>query len=101
MTQDRFAGDLPAGSPARISGRVARLACVLAALMVVSGCQSALAPDAWDHGEVNYASARRGGFANRAKPLDLTLEPGVTYDGCLVVESVKQENAQFGLGLVC
>lgn len=50
---------------------------------------------------MNYASARRGGIGNRVKPLDLTLEPGVTYGGCLVVESVQQDNADFGLGLVC
>ena len=33
--------------------------------------------------------------------MDLTLSPGVIYGGCLVVESVKQDHADFGLGLVC
>ena len=108
MTQDRFAGDLPAGSLGRAAGvrissgwRAARLAWGLGVLLAVSGCQSVLAPDPWDHGGVSYASARRGDYGNRLKPMDLMLSPGVTYGGCLVVESVKQDHADFGLGLVC
>ena len=108
MTHDRLAGDLPAGSSEQASGgrasggwRAVRLVWGLGVLLAVSGCQSVLAPDAWDHGGISYASARRGDYGNRLKPMDLTLSPGVTYGGCLVVESVKQDNADFGLGLVC
>ncbi len=113
MTQIQVTGDLPAkflgqGSANRVSGnrvsggqRAARQAWALAVLLAVSGCQSVLTPDAWDHGGVSYASARRGDYGNRLKPMDLTLSPGVTYGGCLVVESVKQDHADFGLGLVC
>lgn len=82
----------------------ARLAFGLAALLLVSGCQSGFSGQPGSAGNssgMNYASARRGGIGNRVKPLDLTLEPGVTYGGCLVVESVQQDNADFGLGLVC
>ena len=103
MTQDRVAGDLPASFLRRVSNgpRMARLAWGLALLLTASGCQSVLTPDAWDNGGVAYASAHRGDYASRLKPMDLTLSPGVTYSGCLVVESVKQDHADFGLGLVC
>ena len=79
----------------------ARLAFGLAALLLVSGCQSGLSESAGDSSGMNYASAQRGGIGNRLQPMDLTLQPGVPYGGCLVVESVRQDNADFGLGLVC
>ena len=103
MTQIRFTVDVPAGFFGRVSGglRAVRLVYGLAVLLAVSGCQSVLSPDGWDHGGVSYASARRGDVGNRLKPMDLTLSPGVSYGGCLVVESVKQDHADFGLGLVC
>ena len=103
MTQDRGAGDLPASFLGRVSNgsRVARLAWGLAVLLTASGCQSVLPPEAWDNGGAAYASSHRGDYASRLKPMYLTLSPGVTYGGCLVVESVKQDHADFGLGLVC
>ena len=80
---------------------MARMAWGLAVILAVSGCQSTAGPDILDHGGVSYTSARTGAIGNQLKPLTLTLSPGVTYAGCLVVESVTQDHADFGLGLVC
>jgi hypothetical protein len=78
---------------------------LLAVLLVLGGCQSPIMGDSqgvdWNDAGVSLAAAHRGGRTARLRPLDLTLEPGVPFGGCIVIDPVKLGDAETGTGLIC
>ncbi len=86
-------------------GRKAVTPLVLAALLSLGACQSALTgmtpAGGWEDGATQFASARPGVHGSRLRPLELTLEPGVPFGGCLVIETVQLGGAEAGSGLIC
>ena len=86
-------------------GRKALPPLVLAALLSLGACQSALTgmspAGGWEDGATQFASARPGIHGSRLRPLELTLEPGVPFGGCLVIETVPLGSAEAGSGLIC
>jgi hypothetical protein len=105
MTNRKTAAIVPFPTGALGRSRTCTTAGILAILLSLSACQSAMSQldpmGAWDDGGVRLASSRWGGYPSRLRPLDLTLEPGVPFGGCLVIETVKLGAAETGSGLIC
>ena len=86
-------------SPADIRPKLCRIrvmAGYLAMLLALNACQSGTVigqGDGGDGGGEQIASFH-GRHLARLRPLDLTLEPGVPFSGCLVIESVKLGDAE-------